>query len=191
MPVEDHLFHRALHMVDAVMRQVVPEDMDKPTPCTEWDVRALANHITYEVAWVEPLLQGKTINEVGKSLDGDLLGDKPLESWHEFMVAAMNATNMASPDAVVHLSYADKSAQAYLDEVGGDIIIHGWDLAKGINTNFLIDDDTCRAVTSSTNDVMPLGRDSGLVAEALVVNESASAMEKLLASYGRDINWSK
>ena len=188
--VEDQLFHKALHTVDAVMRQVKTDDMNKPTPCSEWDVRALMNHIVSETAWVEPLLQGKTVDEVGSSLDGDMLGTDPHESWHAYMIRSMNAANLADPEATAHLSYGNKSVKAYLDEVGGDIIIHAWDLAKGVDTMFIIDEDTCSAVMRGTRDVMPLGRQGGLIADVVPVKDSAGPMEKLLALYGRDIHWS-
>ena len=48
-----------------------------PTPCTEWDVRALVNHVIGEELWTVPLVDGATIEEVGDRFDGDLLGDDP------------------------------------------------------------------------------------------------------------------
>ena len=66
--MEDTLLHKALHMAGNLASQVKPEDMKKPTPCSEWDVEALLNHMLYEVAWVKPLLEAKTIEEVGDSL---------------------------------------------------------------------------------------------------------------------------
>ena len=53
------------------------DQWDLPTPCTEWDVRALVNHVVGEERWTRPLLEGMTIAEVGDRFDGDLLGDDP------------------------------------------------------------------------------------------------------------------
>src|SRR6187200_2024810 len=52
-------------------------DWDRPTPCTEWSVRDLVNHVVNEERWTVPLIQGHTMAEVGDSLEGDLLGDAP------------------------------------------------------------------------------------------------------------------
>ena len=49
-----------------------------PTPCTEWSVRELVNHVVAEELWTAPLLRGKTIREVGSQFDGDVLGEDPL-----------------------------------------------------------------------------------------------------------------
>src|SRR4051794_33871217 len=59
----------------------VPNDRwDAPTPCRDWSVRDLVNHIVGEDRWTGPLLRGRTIAEVGDSLDGDLLGEDPARS---------------------------------------------------------------------------------------------------------------
>jgi ketosteroid isomerase-like protein len=49
-------------------------------PCTDWDVRALVNHVVAEERWTIPLMSGQTIEDVGSTLDGDLLGDNPADA---------------------------------------------------------------------------------------------------------------
>ena len=48
-----------------------------PPRAREWNVRELVNHVVGEDAWTVPLMRGATIAEVGDSLDGDLLGERP------------------------------------------------------------------------------------------------------------------
>ena len=43
----------------------VSDDWSKPTPCSEWNVRALVNHVVSEDRWTKPLVEGMTIAEVG------------------------------------------------------------------------------------------------------------------------------
>ena len=50
------------------------------TPCDDWDVRTLVNHVVNELLWMPPLLEGKTIAEVGDRFDGDVLGSDPSAS---------------------------------------------------------------------------------------------------------------
>ena len=56
-----------------------------PTPCVEWGVRALVNHIVSGNFWAAELGRGKTIEAVGDRLDGDVLGDDPVA---EYLVSA-------------------------------------------------------------------------------------------------------
>jgi uncharacterized protein (TIGR03086 family) len=187
--MNDQLFHNSVHMAGAAILQLKPTDMEKPTPCSEWNVHELANHLLNEVAWVKPLLEGKTIAEVGSSLDGDLLGSDPADSWHKYCKEATDSVMATSPHAIAHLSYADKPAIDYVREVGADVLVHGWDLAKAIGMEYRIDDATAEDALKATEDIRPGARSAGLINNALPVPENASATDKLLAEFGRRSDW--
>lgn len=101
-----------------------------PTPCSDWDVRALVNHVVGENRWMVPLLAGSTVADVGTSLDGDLLGDDPKEAWHRSVGPALEAVERTALDQTVHLSFGDFPASEYLWQLTSDVLIHGWDLAR-------------------------------------------------------------
>ena len=51
-----------------------------PTPCTDWDVRDLVNHVVGEDALDRAAdATARTIADVGDRFDGDLLGDDPVD----------------------------------------------------------------------------------------------------------------
>ena len=74
------LYHRSVETWADRVNAVRPEQWDLPTPCRDWSVRDLANHVTGEDRWTVPLMRGSTPDEVGHQLDGDLLGDDPIRS---------------------------------------------------------------------------------------------------------------
>src|SRR5262245_27085944 len=76
-----------------------------PTPCADWDVRALVNHITYEDRWTAPLLRGSTIAEIGDRFEGDLLGDDPVGAYAAASSEAAEAASRVDPAEIVHLSF--------------------------------------------------------------------------------------
>jgi len=187
--MDNNLFSTAMMKVDPVIEKVSESNLHNPTPCKEWDVEALTNHLINELAWITPLLEGKTIKDVGDKLDGDLIKGNAGNSWTRYCKQASAAMVVTDPASIAHLSYADKPAQAYVDEVAADIIIHGWDLAQALGIDYDIDDKTAEAVTNATKDIMNMARTGGYVGEEVKTTEDASAMEKLLACYGRKNDW--
>ena len=110
------------------------------TPCAEWDVRALVNHVVGEYLWVPELLAGKTIAEVGDRLDGDLLGDDPFSSLSTACRAAQaTADQPGALTQVVHLSFGDMPGSEYLKQMAIDSVIHSWDLARAIGADDTLD----------------------------------------------------
>ena len=51
------------------VRAVGKDAWDRPTPCSEWDVRALVNHVTVEQLWVPPLVGGSSVADVGAQVE--------------------------------------------------------------------------------------------------------------------------
>ena len=109
----------------------VPDDKwDAPTPCTDWSVRDLVNHVVGEDAWTVPLMRGSTMAEVGDSLDGDLLGDEPTENAVRSANEALAVVAETLPTGgKVHLSYGDEDMGEYLYQLTADHLVHAWDLA--------------------------------------------------------------
>ena len=66
--------HRqALEATRTTVAGVKADQWAAPTPNEGWDVRALVNHIVSGNLWVVELVAGRTIEEVGDRLDGDVL----------------------------------------------------------------------------------------------------------------------
>src|SRR2546425_12917083 len=74
-----------------LVRKVGDEQWTAGTPCADWDVRALVNHVTAEDLWTSPLLAGSTIAAVGDAFDGDILGDDPSATYDRAAGAAISA----------------------------------------------------------------------------------------------------
>ena len=119
--------------------QIGDDDWSSPTPCDEWDVRALVNHLVYEHRWAVPLLDGATIAEVGDRFEGDLLGDDPIAAWQDSLAEAQDSVAAVPVDRPVHLSMGDVPAGVYLGQLGADFALHAWDLARGIGADDRLD----------------------------------------------------
>ena len=157
-----------------------------PTPDADWDVRALVNHVTGELLWLVPLLEGKTIADVGDRLDGDVLGDDPLSTWQRARTEATAAITSVDPASTVHLSYGDRTAAEYVFEVGADVLIHTWDLARAIGADEQLDPALVEAVAAWFPAHEELWRGAGVIGDRPAVGAGADAQTQLLAAFGRD-----
>ncbi|MER5733732.1 TIGR03086 family metal-binding protein [Streptomyces sp. NPDC002138] len=178
---------KALRLFGTYVRAIADGQWDAPTPCTEWTVRELVNHVTGEQLWIPPLLtEGRTVEDIGDAFSGDVLGEDPNASWDRAAAAAHAA--FAAPGALertVLLSYGPASGSAYCSELTADCVVHAWDLARGIGADERLPDGL---VEFSIKEVMPYADGlaaSGAYAAALDVPPGADAQTRLLALVGR------
>lgn len=122
---------RALDVARRYVAGVRDDQWKHPTPCDDWNVRELVNHIVSGNFWAGELARGKTIEEVGDRLDGDVLGGDPVAAYDESARAANQAFRapgaMEAPCAV---SYGPVPGEVYAGHRLIDVLIHGWDVAK-------------------------------------------------------------
>ncbi|UQX03860.1 TIGR03086 family metal-binding protein [Streptomyces sp. RerS4] len=177
----------ALRLFGEHVRAVADDQWDAPTPCTEWTVRDLVNHVTGEQLWVPPLIaEGRTVEELGDELSGDVLGADPVAAWEKAAAAARAA--FAVPGALertVTLSYGPTRGAAYCAELTADCVVHAWDLARGIGADDRLPDGL---VEFALKEVMPYADGlaaSGMFAEPLDIPAGANAQTRLLALVGR------
>jgi uncharacterized protein (TIGR03086 family) len=168
---------------------VPPSAWRDPTPCTEWDVRALVNHVVGEDRWTAPLLEGATIAEVGDRFDGDLLGDDPLVTAREAGDEAVASVGAHVPaGGVVHLSYGDEDSAEYVRQLAADHLIHAWDVAAATGGDTSLDAELVAEVAAWFVDREEMYRGAGITA-ARVETSSDDATVRLLAATGRDAGW--
>lgn len=177
-------FGRAVAEFDRRVAAVGDDQWTDPTPCQEWDVRAVVNHITVEDLWTPLLLEGKTLDEVGGRFDGDQLGADPKSAWAGARDGALAAVGAGIPDRV-HTSMGEIPATEYLGQLFSDHLIHAWDLARGIGADDELDPElvsVCYRLSVPAADIMQA---SGLFGSQVVPPPGSSPQVRLLALYGR------
>lgn len=179
------LFTDATDAFGARLRAVTAAQWEAPTPDTDWDVRALVNHVAGEVLWLPPMLAGTTIAEVGDRFEGDVLGEDPVATWDAAVAEAVRAAEAVDPTAIVHLSYGDRTATEYLHEVGADVLIHTWDLARAVGADEQLPPDRVDEVATWFAGVEEMWRGAGVIAARPAVGADADAQTRLLAAFGR------
>ncbi|MEO5975463.1 MAG: maleylpyruvate isomerase N-terminal domain-containing protein, partial [Ilumatobacteraceae bacterium] len=98
------LHRQALAATRNVIAGIKSDQWHVSTPCAEWDVRELANHLIAGNWWAAELANGATISSVGDRLDGDVLGTDPLRAYDDSAAVAANVFEregvMSAPCAV-------------------------------------------------------------------------------------------
>ena len=179
---------RALSSTRSYVAGVKSGQWHDPTPCAEYDVRTLVNHLVSGNFWVAPLVAGSTIADVGDKYDGDVLGDDPLAAYEQSAGEAGAAFNApGAMEASVAVSYGPVPGEIYAGHRFIDVLIHGWDLAKATNPNTPIRLDpelveTCWEIVTPQAELL---KGSGMFGDDVEVPPDADSQTRLLALLGR------
>lgn len=180
------LHRQALDATRPLVAGVTPDQLGSPTPADEWDVRALLNHVVAGNWWAAELAAGRTIDEVGTRLDGDLVGDDPLAAYAasaEAAAAAFEAPGaLAAPCAV---SYGPVPGEVYAGHRFLDVLLHGWDLAKATGQSTSLDPSLVQASLDVLEPQLDLLQASGAFKTDVPVPEDGDPQTRLLAMVGR------
>ena len=160
------------------------------TPCPDWDVRQLVNHVVGEDRWTRSLVEGLTIADVGDALDGDLLGEEPSVAARAAAEEAVAAVEVRLPEGgTVHLSYGEENIGEYLWQLTADHLIHGWDLAAATGQDRAMDAELVDAVEAWFAEREQMYRSGGVTEARPASATGGSPSADLLIAFGRDPAW--
>jgi uncharacterized protein (TIGR03086 family) len=180
------IYRRAVEEFGRRVEAIDDDQWTNPTPCTEWDVHTLVNHVMNEDKWVPPLLAGETIQQVGDRFDGDLLGADPQAAWKETKASALDAVSQpGAMERTVSLSRGPSDADGYIVEVAADNVVHAWDLAMGIGGDTTLDPELVEFAYEANRPYADGARAYGVFGPEVKVAEDADLQTRLLGMLGR------
>ena len=125
-----------------------------PTPCTEWDVRQLVNHMTGGNLNYIRLLNGAAGTEFLRARDADTLGADPVSAYTSSVQKCAEA--FAQPGALRRtLDYplGPVTGQQALAVRTTDTVIHTWDLARAIRADDTLDTGLVTWISGSLDEI--------------------------------------
>lgn len=177
---------RALDATRAVVAGIGANAWGADTPCRDWDVRALTNHVVSGNWWAAELAGGRSIAEVGSRLDGDVLGSDPLAEYDASAAAAGAAFRapgaMEAPCAV---SYGPVPGEIYCGHRFLDVLVHGWDLAVATGQDTTLDPELVECCIAVVEPQAELLTASGMFDADVTAPEGGGRQAVLLAMLGR------
>ena len=171
------------------LRLVGPDDWRRPTPCTEWDVRALVNHVVGANVRYQLLLHGAPTEQVEATRTVDHLGDDALASF----VATANGVvacfrQDGALEGIAHHVTGDRTGRELLSMRILDAAIHGWDLARAISADETLDADVVAFLLAYTTDLDRGPQQRAFAPAEAHVPRTASPQDQLLHRLGRHPN---
>jgi len=150
---------RALAATGTIVNHIGDAQLHDATPCDDYDVSGLLTHLISGNYWVAPLVEGKTIEEVGDALDREYGPGDYDASAREADAAFSSDGAMDTPVAV---SYGPVPGSVYAGHRFLDVLVHGWDLAKATGQDTTLDPDLVAACWEVITPQMDLLRGSGM-----------------------------
>ncbi|MFD4433570.1 TIGR03086 family metal-binding protein [Nocardia sp. NPDC058497] len=183
---------RAAEPLSKLLRTITPDRLTAPTPCAEFDVRALLNHLLF---W-GPSLIGAARKEAitppaSAESEVDLTeGDWPatLDTQLDDLTTAWRAP--AAWQGVTHMGGPmELPAPLVGGMVVGELIVHTWDLTRALGTTVQWDDDLLRYAYDETAATADQGRQMGIYGPEVPVAPDAPLLDRILGLTGRDPAW--
>lgn len=129
----------AINRFGARVHAVPADRWHDPTPCTEWTVKDLVNHMVGEHLWAPHLLAGESLEQVGDRYDGDVVGDAPVDAWDRAAELSLAAWRGADLSGTAQFSFGEAPLTMYAEQMLVDLTVHGWDLARGTGQDESLD----------------------------------------------------
>jgi uncharacterized protein (TIGR03086 family) len=163
---------------------------NQPTPCGDWDTRALLNHL---ILWTSYSLEARAHGESASQelMDRDFAAgpgfaagyqaqlDRALAAWSEPAVWERSLDMMGTPTPASDIAGL----------IIAEMVLHGWDLAAATGQRFEVGDQAAAVALKAVEDNAEMFRKYEGFAEPVEVPSSAPLLDQVLGASGRDPSW--
>lgn len=175
-----------------LVRVATGSRLDAPTPCRDWDLRALLGHLRY---WTPVLAAVGRREALPATVEGEIdlvTGDWPaaLDAARADLVAVWSEP--ATWDGTVRMGGPDPLPAPMIGGmVLGELVLHGWDLGAtlGLRTDWPA--EVLVATLDAVVGMAVQGREMGIFGPAVAVPPDAPTLDRVVALSGRDPGWSQ
>jgi len=150
--------------------------LDAPTPCDEWTTRQLLNHMLETQRYFAASARGEDASPPGP-MPPSLLSDDPVRDFDTARDDVLTA--FADPEVV------EKTGPA-LGIAFGDLLLHGWDLARATGRDAAMPPGTAEAAYQLIHGRFTDEQRKGVFKPEVEIGDDASPQDRLLAYVGRD-----
>ena len=158
------------------------QDWAAPSPCTEWDARAVVEHLIgfHEVLVIRPL--GAKANRPK---------DDPAARWRATqatIIEAIGRDGVLDEDVDV-LGGGQTGLRGLVSTLTTDVLVHTWDLARAAGVDPQLDAELCALGYERASKSREQFAKSDMFENEVAVPDDADVCSKLLGIMGRDPEW--
>lgn len=170
----------------AVLHAVRPDQLAAPTPCAEYDVQGLIDHM---LRWGPSLIRASRQPAAeAPPADNSPPGGGALERQIGELVAAWSV-----PDAWQGVTSMGGPHEMPARMIGamatGEVVVHGWDLARATGQRISWDGTLIEFLYDEVAKTAELGREMQAYGEEFPVPPTAPTLDRMLGLTGRDPAW--
>lgn len=165
-----------------------PDQLDNPTPCADFTVRDLINHVASGATMFAIAFdQGSVPDDELGPLFGDVLGDDYKGALGAAIEkAAASFTRPGALEGDVSLPFGEFSRQDALGLAVFDVMVHASDLARATGQELrLTEADAAIGLELARMHIVDAMRDGNTFADIVIIDEGSGAWAELLAFTGR------
>jgi uncharacterized protein (TIGR03086 family) len=152
------------------------DKLDATTPCDDWDVRNLMNHMLDTQHYFVSAALGNDASPPSPH-PPELLGDDPVADFEQGRAETLSTFG--------EKGVIDKTGPS-LGIAFSDQLLHGWDLARATGQDATMPDGLPEAAYEVIHGKFTAEQRTGIFKPEVTVAADASAQEKLLAYTGRN-----
>ncbi len=179
---------RTLEDAERMVASVRPDELSKPTPCTDWNVRQLIEHMA-GVNWAFAGAAGGQRPE-GGSPGAAPSGEDPAGAYAASARAVLAAWRAPGTlERTLTLPFGQMPGAQAIGFNIGDQLVHTWDLAKATGRERTLDVEACETTLERTRQFLgPEARGPGRpFAPEVPCSEDAPLPDRLAAFLGRAV----
>jgi uncharacterized protein (TIGR03086 family) len=177
----------AARVVAGAAKAANTKNLERTTPCTDWDLRTLLNHMILWTSYsAERRAYGESVAE--ELMSKDFTAEPGYAQAYQAQIAkAVDA--WSKPEAWAGDRDVMGSATPAADIAAmliAEMVLHGWDIAKATGQDYRCDDAVAQAVLETVQAQGEMFRQYQGFAAIVPVSADATAFDRALALSGRD-----
>ena len=169
-------------LLSALIAGLTPDHRELRTPCDQWNVHELVEHVVEGTHGIAGGLTGAAPPEETP----DFMANGPANAWR---LAVAHLSTVATPEvlsAMHQMPFGEVPGEAAVSVIVADQVTHAWDLAKATDQPFAPSEELAQFALSTWQPLVPAqGRTGDGFKAVIEISDDAPVVDRLVAYTGR------